>query len=61
MFLSFVIPFLQQVDVEEKLKNAPNDNYAIGVFIGEMLPFVILIGIAYFVFYQARKRRNKNL
>ena len=61
MFLSFVIPFLQQVDVEEKLKNATNDNYAIGVFIGEMLPFVILIGIAYFVFYQARKRRNKNL
>ena len=59
MFLSFTTAFLQQVDVEQKLKDAPNDSYAIGVFIGEMLPFVILIGIAYFVYYQAKKKQNR--
>jgi|FLOH01.1.fsa_nt_gi hypothetical protein len=59
-FLSVVRVF-QQVDVEQKLKDAPNNGYAIGVFIGEMMPFVILIGLAYFFFYQAKKRRNKDL
>jgi len=56
--LIFLINFLQQVDVEQKLKDAPDKQYAIGVFIGEMLPFVILIALAYFFFYQAKKRRK---
>lgn len=51
---------LQQVNVEEKLKDAPDSNYAIGVFIGEMLPFIILIALAYFFFYWAKKRRKNN-
>ncbi len=50
-----------QIDIEQKLKDAPDNRYAIGVFIVEMLPFVILIGLAYFFFYLARKRRNKDL
>lgn len=54
----FFINLLQQVDVEKKLKNAPDNQYAIGVFIGEMLPFVILIGLAYFFFYWAKKKRK---
>jgi len=52
---------LQQVNVEEKLNDAPNNNYAIGVFIGEMLPFVVLIALAYFFFYLAKKKGNKDL
>ncbi|MFK5889160.1 MAG: hypothetical protein QM486_00335 [Flavobacteriaceae bacterium] len=56
----FFINLLQQVDVEKKLKDAPDNQYAIGVFIGEMLPFVILIGLAYFFFYLAKKKRNKS-
>jgi len=46
------------VDIEEKLKNAPDDNYAIGVFIGKMLPFAVLVGIAYFIYYRAKKRKK---
>ncbi len=54
----YFINFLQQVDVEQKLKDAPDKQYAIGVFIGEMLPFVILIALAYFFFYLAKKKRK---
>jgi len=56
----FFTNLLQQVDVEKKLKDAPDNNYAIGVFIGEMLPFIILIALAYFFFYLAKKKRNKS-
>ena len=37
----------QEVDIEQKLKEAPDSGYGIGVFIGTMLPFVILVVIAY--------------
>ncbi|MCF6214053.1 MAG: hypothetical protein L3J45_08525 [Flavobacteriaceae bacterium] len=56
--LVFFLNFLQQIDVEQKLKDAPDKQYAIGVFIGEMLPFVILIGLAYLFFYWAKKKRK---
>jgi len=56
-FLTIFI-LLQQVNVEDKLKDAPDNNYAIGVFIGEMLPFIILIALAYFFFYIAKKKRK---
>ena len=46
---------LQQVDIEKKLEEAPHAGYSIGVFIGTMLPFVILVLIAYAIF-----RHNKN-
>jgi len=58
--LFYFTSFLQQVDVEKKLKEAPDNQYAIGVFIGEMLPFVILIALAYFFFYWAKKKRKNN-
>ena len=56
----FLLNFLQQVNVEKKLKEAPDNQYAIGVFIGEMLPFVILIALAYFFFYWAKKKRDNS-
>jgi len=56
----FFINFLQQVDVEKKLKEAPDNNYAIGVCMGDMLPFVILAGLAYLFFYIAKKNRQKD-
>lgn len=51
--------FLQEVDIEEKIKNAPDSSYEIGVFIGFMLPFVILVIIAYAIFRYNKKRINK--
>ena len=56
--LANIILLLLQVDIEEKLKNAPNDGYQIGVVIGTYLPFVALVGIAYFVYYKAKNRKD---
>jgi len=56
--LANIILLLLQVDIEEKLKNAPDDGYQIGVVIGTYLPFVALVGIAYFVYYKAKKRKD---
>ena len=50
-----LLTIFQNVDIEEKIKNAPDSQYEIGVFIGSMLPFVILVIIAYAIF-----RHNKN-
>lgn len=56
--LATFIAILQQVNVEEKIKNAPDDSYEIGVVIGTYLPFVILVLIAYFVYYKAKNRKD---
>ncbi len=44
--------------VNEKLKNAPDNNYMIGVVIGNVLPFAVLIGLAYFVYHKAKNRKD---
>lgn len=49
---------IQDLGIEEKVKNAPDSNYQIGLAIGTYLPFVLLIGLAYFLYYKAKKRRN---
>lgn len=54
-----LVTILQEVDIEEKINNAPNSSYEIGVFIGSMLPFVILAIIAYAIYYYNKKRINK--
>ena len=50
---------LQSVNIEEKIKNAPDKNYEIGVIIGSYLPFIILIIIGYLM-YSYLKKREKN-
>ncbi|SNR39344.1 hypothetical protein SAMN06265371_102248 [Lutibacter agarilyticus] len=57
MLASF-IALLQQVDIEEKMKNAPDSGYEIGVVIGTYLPFVFLVAIAYFVYHKAKNRKD---
>ncbi len=44
--------------VNEKLKNAPDNQYMIGVIIGNALPFVILVGLAYFAYYKSKNRKD---
>ena len=46
----FILLTLLQVDIEEKMQNAPDKGYEIGVVIGTYLPFVVLVIIAYFMF-----------
>lgn len=57
--MNTILLFLQQVDIEEKIKNAPDKGYEIGVFIGSMLPFVILVVLAYVIFRYNKNRRDK--
>ena len=49
---------LLQVDIEEKMKNAPDKGYEIGVVIGTYLPFVVLVIIAYYLFYKFKNRQD---
>ena len=49
---------LQAGVIEDKLKNAPDEGYQIGVIIGSFIPFVLLIGIAYWMYYAAKKREK---
>ncbi len=56
--MNLVLPLLQ-VNVEEKLKHAPDSSYQIGVLIGSFLPFVLLVGVAYWMYYRAKKAGRK--
>lgn len=49
---------LQTVNIEEKVKNAPDNNYEIGLVIGSYLPFVLLIILAYLLYYNVKKRNK---
>lgn len=54
-----LISLLQKVDVAEKMKQAPDSSYQIGVIIGSFIPFIVLIGLAYWM-YNSAKKRDKN-
>jgi len=59
MLASFISLF-QQVNIEEKMKNAPDSGYEIGVVIGTYLPFAVLVLLAYLVYYRAKNRKDLN-
>ncbi len=50
-----LILLVEKINVEEKIKNAPDSSYQIGVLIGSFLPFVILVGLAYWMYNRAKK------
>ena len=50
---------IQQIDFTDKVKHAPDASYQIGIVIGTFLPFVLLVAIAYWMYYRA-KNRNDN-
>ncbi len=55
--VQLILPFLQ-VDVNEKLKNAPDGDYQIGIIIGTYLPFAVLAGIVWFMYWRAKNRKD---
>jgi hypothetical protein len=57
--VNFLITLLQEINIDEKLKEAPDSAYGIGVFIGTLLPFLILVAIAYII-YRYNKNRIKD-
>ena len=56
--INLILFLLLQVDIEEKMKNAPDKGYEIGVVIGTYLPFVVLVIIAYFLFNRFKNRKD---
>ena len=58
--MSVFLTFFQDHNIEEKMQNAPDKAYEIGLFIGSMLPFIILVLLAY-VIYRYNKNRNDKL
>ncbi|WP_433813986.1 hypothetical protein [Flavobacterium johnsoniae] len=54
-----IISLFQNVDVAEKIKHAPDSSYQIGVVIGSFIPFLLLGGIALWMYNRAKKR-DKN-
>lgn len=55
-FLTLIVVLLSQVNIEDKIENAPDSAYGIGIFIGSMLPFVVLVLLAYLIYYYNKKR-----
>jgi hypothetical protein len=49
---------LQNANIEEKIKNAPNEGYQLGVLIGSYLPFVLLVVLAYWTYSRAKNRKE---
>ena len=53
-----LIALLQQVNINDKIKHAPDSGYLIGVWIGNILPFVTIVGLAYWMYTRAKKRHD---
>ncbi|WP_412987273.1 hypothetical protein [Pontimicrobium sp. IMCC45349] len=53
------LSLIQEVNIEEKLQNAPDKSYETGVLIGSMLPFIVLVIIAYAIYYHNKKKANR--
>ena len=54
-----LISLFQDLDISNKVKNAPDNNYEIGVFIGSMLPFIVLVILAYLVYKYNKNKKIK--
>ncbi|MFC4393220.1 hypothetical protein [Flavobacterium quisquiliarum] len=54
-----LISLFQKVDIAEKIKEAPDSGYQIGVVIGSFIPFLVLGGLALWMYLRAKKR-DKN-
>ena len=52
------ITLLQEADIEDKISNVPDSSYEIGLFIGSILPFAVLVLIAYLIYNYNKKKNN---
>lgn len=55
-----LLSILQDIDIDEKIKNAPNDDYSLGILIGNMIPFIVFVLIAYAIYRYNKKRMDKD-
>ncbi|MEX0274937.1 MAG: hypothetical protein AB3N16_11215 [Flavobacteriaceae bacterium] len=55
---AFLVLVQETPDIEQKMKEAPNSAYEIGVVIGSYLPFVLLVGVAYLFYFYWKKKKD---
>lgn len=55
MHLLFLI---EQTKIAEKIKSSPDSAYQTGVLIGSFIPFVVLVGLAYWMYYYFKKNQK---
>lgn len=53
-----MIVLLQNINIEEKVKNAPDSGYEIGLVIGAYLPLILLVAFAWFLYYKSKNKNN---
>jgi hypothetical protein len=58
LFQFIFLGFQEANKIKEKIANAPDDGYEIGVVIGTYLPFVLFVIFAYIVYFKARNRKD---
>jgi len=58
MTLTSFLIVLQVENIKEKIENAPDSGYEIGVAIGTYLPFVLLVILAYIIYYRMKNRKD---
>ncbi|MBT8258529.1 MAG: hypothetical protein KJO49_08660 [Bacteroidia bacterium] len=54
-----ILNLIQDSDIEKKLDEAPDNAYSIGVLIGSLLPFILLVVAAYLIFRYQKRRMNE--
>lgn len=63
LLLILLLQDLKQEQIKEqitdKLSNAPDGQYGIGILIGSLLPFIVLVLLAYLL-YSYMKRKGEN-
>ncbi len=60
MTTTSLLILFQVENIKEKIKDAPDSSYEIGVAIGTYLPFVLLVVFAYIVYYRMKNRKNSD-
>lgn len=58
MNIFIITSLLLQIDIDKKLESAPDDRYQIGIVIGTYLPFIVLVIIAYMLYYRMKNRKD---
>jgi len=51
--------FQDASEIEQKMQEAPDSSYEIGIAIGTYLPFVVLVLIAYAFYYYSKKKKSR--
>lgn len=46
--------------INQKIQEAPDSSYKVGIFIGQMLPYIVLVVFAYLLYWYMKNKSNGN-